>query len=72
MAFYLSPLKKPQGKVWYSHQVVGQVVGYNTLASTVNHVCEFGGTSGYKTKHSLRMTSATQARCGGAINYEQD
>ena len=35
VAFYLTPLKKPQGMVWYSHIPVG----HNTLSSTVNRIC---------------------------------
>ena len=40
---------------WYSHIPVG----HNTLSSTVKKICAAGGVGGYKTNHSLRVTSAT-------------
>jgi len=55
VAFYLTPLKKPRGIVWYSHIPVG----HNTLSKTVKRICGAGGVGGYKTNHSLRVTSAT-------------
>lgn len=55
-AFYLTPLKKPKGDVWYSNVPVG----HNTLAKTVKRLCERAGISGFKTNHSLRVTSATR------------
>ena len=55
-AFYLAPLKKPKGNVWYSKAPVG----HNTLGKTVARVCLAGGIKGYKTNHSLRVTTATR------------
>lgn len=55
-AFYLAPLKKPKGNVWYSKAVVG----HNTLSKTVSRVCCAGGIQGYETNHSLRVTTATR------------
>ena len=62
VAFYLTPLKKPQGMVWYSHILVG----HNTLSSTVKRICAAGGVGGYKTNHSLRVTLATRLFQNGA------
>ena len=55
-AFYLTPLKKPKGKVWYAKTAVG----HNTLAKIVSRVCQAGGINSYKTNHSLRVTMATR------------
>ena len=55
-AFYLTPLKKPKGNVWY-----GQTpIGHNTLDTTVSRICKAAGIVGYKTNHSLRVTTATR------------
>ena len=54
-AFYLTPLKKPKGSLWYGVTPVG----HNTLAKTVSRLCQVSGMSGYKTNHSLRVTTAT-------------
>ena len=55
-AFYLTPLKKPQGNVWYTKVPVG----HNTLSKTVKRLCAAAGIEGYKTNHSLRVTVATR------------
>ncbi len=55
-AFYLTPLRKPKGKYWYS--IVP--VGHNTLQLTVHRLCSAAGIEGYKTNHSLRVTAATR------------
>lgn len=55
-AFYLTPLRKPKGVIWYSKMPVG----HNTLSKTVSRLCKDGGIAGYKTNHSLRMTAATR------------
>ena len=55
-AFYLTPLRNPRGKVWFSKTPVG----HNTLAKTVARICRVGGVEGYKTNHSLRVTTATR------------
>ena len=47
------PLKKPSDNVWFS-------IGHNTLSTTVARVCKAGGINGYKTNHSLRVTTATR------------
>ena len=61
-AFYLTALKKPKGKVWYSHLPVG----HNTLSSTMKRLCGASGLSGCKTNHSLRVTAATRLFQSGA------
>ena len=55
-AFYLTPLKKPQANVWYSKMPVG----HNTLSQTVSRLCKTAGIPGFKTNHSLRVTTATR------------
>ena len=55
-AFYLTPLKKPKSDIWFSNAPVG----HNTLAQTVKRLCKAAGISGFKTNHSLRVTSATR------------
>lgn len=54
--FYLTPLRKIKGEIWYS--IVP--VGHNTLSQIVGRLCKQAGISGYKTNHSLRVTSATR------------
>jgi len=48
--------------VWYSHIPVG----HNTLSKTVKRICGAGGVGGYKTNHSLQVTSATRLFQNGA------
>ena len=55
-AIYLKPLKTPKGNVWFTKLSIG----HNTLSNTVRHVCEAGGITGFKTNHSLRVTTATR------------
>ena len=55
-SFYLTPLKKPKGSIWYSVMPVG----HNTLSKTVCRLCNMAGINGYKTNHSLRVTTATR------------
>jgi hypothetical protein len=55
-AFYLKPLAKASGDVWYAKQCVGR----HKLASVVADICRKGGLSGFRTNHSLRSTSATR------------
>ena len=55
-AFYLTPLKKPKGNVWYSKTPIG----HNTLNTTISRICKAAGVTGYKTNHSLRVTTATR------------
>lgn len=54
--FYLTPLKKPKGDIWYSNTPIG----HNTLDGTVSRICRATGISGYKTNHSLRVSTATR------------
>ena len=54
--FYLTPLRKPKGDIWYSNVPVG----HNTLSRTVARLCKSAGIPGYKTNHSLRVTCATR------------
>ena len=46
-SFYLRPLKNP---CWYAH---------HTLDNTVSRICKAAGIKGFKTNHSLRVTTAT-------------
>ena len=55
-AFYLTPLKKAKGDLWYSCVPVG----HNTLRTTMSRVCSLAGIDGFKTNHSLRVTAATR------------
>ena len=54
--FYLRPLEKPRGNIWYSNQCVGR----HKLAQTVADICKKAGLSGYRTNHSLRASAATR------------
>ena len=54
--FYLTPLRKIKGDIWYSKMPVG----HNTLSGTVARACKQAGIPGFKTNHSLRVTSATR------------
>ena len=60
--FYLTPLKKTKGAIWYSKMAVG----HNTLAKTVSRLCNSADISGFKTNHSLRVTTATRLFHSGA------
>ena len=42
--------------MWYTKTPIG----HNTLAKTVTRVCQAGGVPGFKTNHSLRVTTATR------------
>lgn len=55
-SFYLTPLRKTKGAMWYSKVPVG----HNTLSQTVGRLCKQAGITGLKTHHSLRVTSATR------------
>ena len=54
--FYLTPLRKPRGDIWYSKSPVG----HNKLPKTVARICQTVGISCLITNHSLRVTSATR------------
>jgi integrase len=55
-AFYLRPLAKPKGALWYAAQPLGR----HKLANVVSDVCKQGGLSGYRTNHSLRASAASR------------
>ena len=42
--------------IWFKNQPIG----VHTLASTVKRLCQRAGIEGYKTNHSLRVTTATR------------
>lgn len=54
--FYLTPIPKPKGKVWYKKTPIG----VHTLEGTIARLCKKAGVSGFKTNHSLRVTAATR------------
>ena len=55
-AFYLRPLVKPQGKVWFCSSAYGRT----KLSNSVSTICKLAGIPGFRTNHSLRATSATR------------
>ena len=55
-SFYLRPLGKPKGDVWYA----AQAVGINTLSATVGRMCTEAGLPGFRSNHCLRPTAATR------------
>ena len=55
-AFYLTPLKYPRGNVWYGKTPIG----HNKLDTTAKRICKAVGIVGYKTNHSLGVTTATR------------
>ena len=55
-------MSNPKSDVWFKNQPIG----VHTLANTVKRLCEKGGISGYKTNHSLRVTTATRLYQNGA------
>ena len=55
-AFYLTPLKKSTGAIWYCNVPIG----HNTLSKTVRRLCKSADINGFKTNDSLRVTAATQ------------
>lgn len=55
-AFYLRPLVKPSGDVWYSCQPQGM----KQLTKTVQKLCQQAGLSGYYSNHSLRASAASR------------
>ena len=55
-AFYLRPLNKPKGTVWYQKSPVG----HNVLAGTVHRLFKPAGIGGHYSNHSLCATSATR------------
>ena len=52
-AFYLAPLSSVKGLVWHKKQAIG-------VHTLVKRLCVKAGISGYKTNHSLRVTTATR------------
>ncbi len=59
--FYVRPLDKFKGTVWYSSVAIGK----NKLSSMVQAICRDAGIKGHKTNHSLRATGATQLYTAG-------
>ena len=55
-AFYLQPLQKPKGDIWFSKVPCG----HNTLQKIVPELMKAAGVSGYFTNHSLRSSAATR------------
>jgi integrase len=55
-AFYLRPLQKPRGEVWFSTQAVGR----HALAQVVKRLCGQANIDGHHTNHSLRATAASR------------
>ncbi len=55
-AFYLKPLLRPKGSVWFSRVPVG----HNMLQQTVPRLMKTAGYSGHYTNHSLRVSAATR------------
>jgi len=53
---YLQPLKKPTASQWFSREPVR----HNTISKTVSHLCHECGVKGFKTNHSLRVSTATR------------
>ncbi len=55
-AFYLQPLKKPTENCWFSPRPIGHC----SLDNTVSRFCKSAEIEGYKTNHSLHVTTATR------------
>ncbi|VDI04181.1 Hypothetical predicted protein [Mytilus galloprovincialis] len=55
-AFYLKPLSKPTGQVWFA----AMPVGINMLTQTIARLCKEAGLKGFRSNHSLRATAATR------------
>ena len=60
-AFYLQPLQKPKGDIWFSKVPCG----HNTLQKIVPELMKAAGISGYFTNHSLHASAATRFFEGG-------
>ena len=61
-AFYLRPLPKPKGVVWYYNKAMGR----ETLGNVVKKVMQKAGFQGhFKPNHSLRRRCATRLYGGG-------
>ena len=60
-AFYLQPLQKPKGDIWFSKVPCG----HNTLQKIVPELMKAAGVTGYFTNHSLRASAATRLFEGG-------
>ena len=56
--FYLTPLKKPKGNIWFSNVPVV----HNALSKTVCLICVSAGIGGFKMNNLLRVTTATGHR----------
>lgn len=60
-AFYLRPLEKPKGDIWYSSQCIGR----HKLSNTVADICSNAGLTGFRTNHSLRASAASRLHNAG-------
>ena len=60
-AFYLRPLPKPKGVVWYYNKAMGR----ETLGNVVKKIMRKAGFEGHFTNHSLRRSCATRLYDGG-------
>ena len=64
-AFYLQPLSKTKGNIWYSKTPCG----HNTLQRVDPELMKQAGFSGYFTNHSLRTSAATRLFENGVDDY---
>lgn len=55
-AFYLKPLKRPKGNIWYQRSAVG----HNILSKMISRIMSSGNISGKYTNHSLRSTATSR------------
>lgn len=55
-SFYLRPPKNPTDHCWYAPRAIG----HHTFDTTVSRICRAAGIKGFKTNHSLRVTTATR------------
>ena len=60
-SFYLKPLKKTTGTIWYTREPLG----HNSLNQAVASMCKAAEIPGFRTNHSLRATSATRLYAAG-------
>ncbi len=56
LSLLVTPIKNPKLIVWYTNTHVG----HNTLRQTVKLLYNEAGIPGFKTNHSLKVTSATR------------
>ena len=66
-AFYLQPLQKPKGDIWFSKVLCD----HNTLQKIVPESMKAAGISGYFTNHSLHASTATRLFEGGVTGVDE-